>query len=191
MVVEDEKAPQRLGDREAKQRRELVPCSHRQELVLSLPPPKLESAGLQLRLERDVSVTPTCQDRHAVRDRLVPLNRKYPLDSILNFLRESEAVTPRRPVFFEYTLIEGVNDSLDDARRLPGLLWGIPSKLNLIPMNAHPSSPFRAPSEETIDAFMRVLAGAGMTVTLRRSRGDDIGAACGQLALHRVGGAAA
>ena len=126
-----------------------------------------------------------------VRDQLVPLNRRYPLGVILNHLRELDAVTPRRPVFFEYTLIEGVNDSLDDARRLPALLRGIPSKLNLIPMNAHPDSPYRAPNDEVIDAFLRVVAGAGMTVTLRRSRGDDIGAACGQLALRGARGAAA
>jgi len=125
-----------------------------------------------------------------VRDQLVPLNRRYPLGAVLSHLRELEDVTPRRPVFFEYILIEGVNDSLDDARRLPALLRGIPSKLNLIPMNAHPDSPYRAPSDEVVDAFMRILARAGVTVTLRRSRGDDIGAACGQLALRDAGEAA-
>jgi 23S rRNA (adenine2503-C2)-methyltransferase len=126
-----------------------------------------------------------------VRDQLVPLNRRYPLAALLDLLRRLDQVNPRRPVFFEYTLIEGVNDSLEDAKRLPGLLRGIPSKLNLIPMNPHPGSVHRAPSEAAIDAFLRVLAGAGMTVTLRRSRGDDIGAACGQLALRRTGAAAA
>jgi len=126
-----------------------------------------------------------------VRDQLVPLNRRYPLGALLDLLRELDQVNPRRPVFFEYTLIEGVNDTLEDARRLPGLLRGIPSKLNLIPMNPHPGSVYRPPSEAAIDAFLRVLAGAGMTVTLRRSRGDDIGAACGQLALRRTGAAAA
>jgi 23S rRNA (adenine2503-C2)-methyltransferase len=71
------------------------------------------------------------------------------------------------------------------------LLREIPSKLNLIPMNPHPESVYRPPADAAIDAFLRVLAGAGMTVTLRRSRGDDIGAACGQLALRRAGAAAA
>ncbi len=126
-----------------------------------------------------------------VRDQLVPLNRRYPLDALLDLLRKLDSVNPRRPVFFEYTLIEGINDSLEDARRLPALLRGIPSKLNLIPMNPHPESVYRPPSDAAIDAFLRVLAGAGMTVTLRRSRGDDIGAACGQLALRRTGAAAA
>ncbi|HXV37179.1 MAG TPA: 23S rRNA (adenine(2503)-C(2))-methyltransferase RlmN, partial [Myxococcota bacterium] len=81
-----------------------------------------------------------------VRDELVPLNRRYPIAVLLDHLRGLEDVNRRRPVFFEYTLIEGVNDSLDDARRLPELLRGIPSKLNLIPMNPHPASPYRAPS---------------------------------------------
>ncbi len=120
----------------------------------------------------------------AVRDRLVPLNRRYPLAALLGALRGLETVTPRRPVFFEYTLIEGVNDRSEDAERLPGLLHGIPAKVNLIPMNPHPDSPYRPPSEVAIDRFLRILAGRGMTVTLRRSRGPDIQAACGQLALR-------
>jgi 23S rRNA (adenine2503-C2)-methyltransferase len=84
-----------------------------------------------------------------------------------------------------------VNDSERDARRLVPLLSGIPSKLNLIPMNPHPDSPFRPPSEEVIDRFLRIVAGAGMLVTLRRPRGEDIDAACGQLALRRMGRALA
>jgi 23S rRNA (adenine2503-C2)-methyltransferase len=126
-----------------------------------------------------------------VRDQLVPINRRYPLDALLGLLRQLDDVNRRRPVFFEYTLIEGINDSLEDARRLPTLLRGIPSKLNLIPMNPHPGSAYRPPSEAAVDAFLRVLASAGVTVTLRRSRGDDIGAACGQLAWRRTGEAAA
>jgi 23S rRNA (adenine2503-C2)-methyltransferase len=120
----------------------------------------------------------------AVRDELVPLNRQYPLEVLLGALHASPYVTRRRPIFFEYTLIEGVNDSLEDARRLPRLISGLPSKVNLIPMNSHPGSAYGAPSEERIDAFLRVLAGAGVRVTLRRSRGPDIDAACGQLALR-------
>ena len=120
----------------------------------------------------------------AVRDVLVPQNRHFPLAVLLGALRALPQISARRPVFFEYTLIDGVNDSLDDARRLPGLLAGIPSKLNLIPMNAHPDSPHGPPPPERIDAFLRELASRGMTVTLRRSRGPDIQAACGQLALR-------
>jgi 23S rRNA (adenine2503-C2)-methyltransferase len=122
----------------------------------------------------------------AVRDRLVPQNRHFPLEVLLGALRGLESVSARRPVFFEYTLIEGVNDSLEDARRLPRLLAGIPSKLNVIPMNAHADSPYRPPAPERIDAFLGELAARGMTVTLRRSRGPEIQAACGQLALRNA-----
>jgi 23S rRNA (adenine2503-C2)-methyltransferase len=127
----------------------------------------------------------------AVRDRLVPLNRRFPLSGLLGTLRGLSTVTPRRPVFFEYTLIAGVNDSPDDARRLPQLLRGIPSKINLIPMNAHADSPHTAPAGDAIDHFLRELARSGATVTLRRSRGPDIQAACGQLALREPSASAA
>ncbi len=143
----------------------------------------LESAPVNLA----VSLHATTDE---VRNRLVPLNRRFPLAALLGALRGSELVTTRRPVFFEYTLMAGVNDSDRDARRLPGLLHGIPCKVNLIPMNPHPDSPFRAPSEKTLDRFMRTLAAAGMRVTLRRSRGADIDAACGQLALRENGAGA-
>jgi len=119
-----------------------------------------------------------------VRDRLVPLNRRFPLHVLLGELRSLDCISPRRPVFFEYTLIDGVNASREDARRLAPLLRKIPSKLNLIPMNAHPDSPFGPPPEPVIDAFLREVAGSGLRVTLRRSRGADIQAACGQLALR-------
>jgi 23S rRNA (adenine2503-C2)-methyltransferase len=119
-----------------------------------------------------------------VRDQLVPLNRRFPLAVLLGELRALECIGPRRPVFFEYTLIDGVNASPADARRLAPLLRGIPAKLNLIPMNPHADSPFRPPSEAAIDAFLREVAASGLRVTLRRSRGADIQAACGQLALR-------
>ncbi len=121
---------------------------------------------------------------NAVRDELVPLNRRFPLEVLLAELRRLDCITRQRPVFFEYTLIDGVNDSLADARRLAPLLRGIPAKLNLIPMNAHPDSPLAAPSEDRIDRFLREVAASGLRVTLRRSRGPDIQAACGQLALR-------
>ncbi len=114
----------------------------------------------------------------------MPLNRRYPLDVLLGELRRLDLVTARRPVFFEYTLIEGVNDAPEDAGRLVRLLRGIPSKVNLIPMNPHADTPFRPPAEAVIDRFLRELARSGTTVTLRRSRGPDIDAACGQLALR-------
>ena len=117
-----------------------------------------------------------------MRDELVPLNRKVPLKDLLGTLRNEPLVNRRRPVFFEYTLMAGVNDSLEDARRLPRLLDGIPCKLNIIPMNSHADAAYRAPSRVVIDDFTAVLHQAGLRVTLRRSRGQDIDAACGQLA---------
>jgi 23S rRNA (adenine2503-C2)-methyltransferase len=98
--------------------------------------------------------------------------------------RRHRHATRRRPIFFEYTLIAGLNDSLEDARRLAPLLRGIPCKLNLIPMNAHPDSPWRHPSDAVVDAFFREVSSVGLFATVRRSRGPDIQAACGQLALR-------
>ena len=119
-----------------------------------------------------------------VRNELVPLNRKFPLELLLGTLRDLDCITRQRPVFFEYTLIAGSNDSPEDARRLAPLLRGIPSKINLIPMNPHEDSPPGPPSEAVIDRFLREVAATGLRVTLRRSRGPDIQAACGQLALR-------
>lgn len=118
----------------------------------------------------------------ALRDELVPLNRRFPLEALLGTLRALPGLSPRRPVFFEYTLLAGVNDSPEDARRLLALLRGIPSKVNVIPVNPHPGSKYRTPGEEETDRFLGILSRGGMTVTLRRSRGADIDAACGQLA---------
>jgi 23S rRNA (adenine2503-C2)-methyltransferase len=118
----------------------------------------------------------------AVRDELVPLNRRFPLDALLGALRALPGLGPRRPVFFEYTLIEGLNDAPEDAKRLVRLLAGLPSKVNVIPMNPHPDSPYRPPSPAVASRFLGVLSAAGTTCTLRRSRGADIDAACGQLA---------
>jgi 23S rRNA (adenine2503-C2)-methyltransferase len=120
--------------------------------------------------------------RDDVRDVLVPLNRRFDLDALLGTLRRCARITRRRPVFFEYTLIEGVNDAVEDARALAGRVRGLPCKVNLIPMNAHADSPHGPPSEAVMDRFMGELVRGGVTVTLRRNRGADIDAACGQLA---------
>ena len=85
-------------------------------------------------------------------------------------------------MFFEYTLIAGVNDSLADARRLPALLRGLPAKLNLIPMNPHADAAAAPPAGDVVDRFAAEVHRGGLRVTLRRDRGRDIDAACGQLA---------
>jgi 23S rRNA (adenine2503-C2)-methyltransferase len=118
----------------------------------------------------------------AVRDELVPLNRRFPLADLMRELRGLPGLGRRRPVFFEYTLIDGVNTAPEDARRLAGLLHGLPAKVNAIPMNPHPDSDLRPPPEAVTERFLAELARRGVRVTLRRPRGADIDAACGQLA---------
>ncbi|AKJ94752.1 MULTISPECIES: bifunctional tRNA (adenosine(37)-C2)-methyltransferase TrmG/ribosomal RNA large subunit methyltransferase RlmN [Thioalkalivibrio] len=118
----------------------------------------------------------------ALRDRLVPINRKYPLAELLDSCRRYvEATDAHSGVTFEYVLLAGVNDQPEHANELAGLLRGIPGKINLIPFNPFPGAPFERPSEATVLAFERRLQKAGYVTTVRRTRGDDIDAACGQL----------
>ena len=121
--------------------------------------------------------------RNDVRDVLVPLNRRFPLEVLLETLR-GLPFHRRRPVFFEYTLMAGVNDDPADAREVVRIVRGIPCKVNLIPMNPHADAPYLPPEEGAVAAFGRELLAGGLTVTLRRPRGLDIDAACGQLALR-------
>lgn len=125
----------------------------------------------------------------AVRDELVPINRRFPIAELMGTLRALETVSPRRPVFFEYTLMRGKNDSLEDARRLARLVRGLPSKINLIPMNPHEDAPYQPPDDAVVEAFAAELVRHGLTVTVRRPRGADIDAACGQLAARGAAGA--
>ncbi len=122
----------------------------------------------------------------AVRDELVPINRKFPLRVLLDELRSLPRLSRRHPIFFEYTLIEGVNDRIEDAKALVHLLRDLPAKINLIPMNAHSDSGYRPPPPEVASRFMGELVRGGLTTTLRRSRGADIDAACGQLAVRQL-----
>ncbi len=123
-----------------------------------------------------------------VRDELVPLNKRFPLEVLLETLRGLPRLSKRHPIFFEYTLIEGVNDSVEDARELARVLAGLPAKVNLIPMNAHSDSGYRPPPREVASRFMGELVRRGVTTTLRRPRGSDIDAACGQLAVRQLAG---
>ncbi len=128
----------------------------------------------------------------ALRDRLVPLNRKYPLRELLAACRRYLAVAPRDFVTFEYVMLRGVNDAPAQARELAALLSDVPCKLNLIPFNPFPASGLVRSTDAAIAAFAAVLSDAGIVTTVRRTRGDDIDAACGQLAgevvdrTHRV-----
>jgi 23S rRNA (adenine2503-C2)-methyltransferase len=118
----------------------------------------------------------------ALRDRLVPLNRKYPLRELLAACNRYLEKAPRDFVTFEYVMLEGVNDSDAEARELAAMAARVRCKYNLIPFNPFPRSEFRRSSPERIRAFAAILQGAGVTVTTRKTRGDDIAAACGQLA---------
>ncbi|WP_019626816.1 bifunctional tRNA (adenosine(37)-C2)-methyltransferase TrmG/ribosomal RNA large subunit methyltransferase RlmN [Thioalkalivibrio sp. ALJT] len=118
----------------------------------------------------------------ALRDRLVPINRKYPIAELLASCRRYvEATEAHSGVTFEYVLLAGINDQPEHANELAGLLRGIPGKINLIPFNPFPGAPFDRPREEDVLVFERRLQKAGYVTTVRRTRGDDIDAACGQL----------
>jgi len=114
------------------------------------------------------------------RTALVPPNRKYPLASILEACRRFP-LKKRNRITFEYVLLDGVNDSPEDARRLVALLAGIKAKVNLIPLNPAPGIPYERPGDERVDRFAQILADRHLTVSVRKSRGRDIRAACGQL----------
>jgi 23S rRNA (adenine2503-C2)-methyltransferase len=118
----------------------------------------------------------------ALRDRLVPVNRKYPLAELIAACNRYLEKAPRDFITFEYVMLEGVNDADDQARELVALAARVRCKFNLIPFNPFPNSGFRRSSPERIRRFSEVLQRAGLTVTTRKTRGDDIAAACGQLA---------
>ena len=122
----------------------------------------------------------------ALRDELVPLNRRFPLATLLGALRESPHFSRRHPVFFEYTLLAGRNDAPRDARRLASLLRDLPAKVNLIPVNPHPQSTAVPPSDDVTRDFASVLRRRGVMATVRRPRGTEIDAACGQLAARHL-----
>jgi 23S rRNA (adenine2503-C2)-methyltransferase len=116
----------------------------------------------------------------AQRSALVPLNRRYPIADLIDACRRFP-VRRRSRITFEYVMLAGVNDTLDDARRLSRLLGDLRAKVNLLPLNEAAGIPFTRPSDEQVNAFARVLADRGVAVSVRKSRGRDIRAACGQL----------
>ncbi len=117
----------------------------------------------------------------ALRSELMPLNRKYPIRDLLDACRRY-VDGDRRKVTFEYVMLDGVNDSPEHARQLVRLLRTVPSKINLIPFNPFPGTRYRRSSRGVIDRFRDILVAGGLTTITRRTRGDDIDAACGQLA---------
>ncbi len=124
--------------------------------------------------------------RDALRDVLVPLNRRWPIGEVVAAAREHARATGRR-VTYETTMIAGINDTEEDARAMAELLRGDHAHVNLIPMNPVAHTPWTASPDTVIRRFAAVLADAGVTATIRRNRGQEIGAACGQLAAERAG----
>jgi 23S rRNA (adenine2503-C2)-methyltransferase len=118
---------------------------------------------------------------NVLRDELVPINRKYPLEELIPACREFVRGDKRRKVTWEYVMLDGVNDSLQHAKALIRLLEGTPSKVNLIPFNPFPGSRYRVSPPERVEAFRQRLKRSGIIATTRKTRGDDIDAACGQL----------
>jgi 23S rRNA (adenine2503-C2)-methyltransferase len=140
--------------------------------------PEMERLGREIpNVNLAVSLNATTDE---LRDRIMPVNRKYPLKELLRACREFP-LPGRRKVTFEYVMLGGVNDSLDDAKRLLKLISDIPNKVNLIPFNEHEGCDFKAPTRAAIDAFHKYLIDRHVTVITRDSRGGDISAACGQL----------
>lgn len=158
-----------------------------QGLALPMKRVTLSTVGLVPMLERlateplmpnlAISLHATTEEQRAA---IVPPNKKYGLHAIVEACRRFP-VAKRSKITFEYVLLAGVNDSPADARRLVALLDGVKAKVNLIPLNAAPGIPFERPSDAAVDRFASILADRGMTVLVRRSRGRDIRAACGQL----------
>jgi 23S rRNA (adenine2503-C2)-methyltransferase len=118
---------------------------------------------------------------NALRDKLVPLNRKYPLETLIEACRRYPGASNARRITFEYVMLKGVNDSPAEARALVRLLKGLPAKINLIPFNPWPGSAFECSDWETIERFSEIVFNAGYASPVRTPRGRDILAACGQL----------
>uniref|UniRef100_E6VHA6 Dual-specificity RNA methyltransferase RlmN n=1 Tax=Rhodopseudomonas palustris (strain DX-1) TaxID=652103 RepID=E6VHA6_RHOPX len=119
--------------------------------------------------------------RDELRDELVPLNRKYPLKELLQACRDYPGASNARRITFEYVMLKGVNDTIDDARKLVQLLKGIPAKINLIPFNPWPGSKYECSDWDQIEKFSEYIFNAGYSSPVRTPRGRDILAACGQL----------
>jgi 23S rRNA (adenine2503-C2)-methyltransferase len=116
-----------------------------------------------------------------MRNRLVPLNKKYPIAELLSACRSYPGLSNARRITFEYVMLKGINDTLEDAKRLVKLLSGIPAKVNLIPFNPWPGTNHECSDWDTIERFAAVLNRAGYASPIRTPRGRDIMAACGQL----------
>jgi 23S rRNA (adenine2503-C2)-methyltransferase len=140
--------------------------------------PMIKRAGEEIGVMLAVSLHAV---RDELRDRLVPLNRKYPIADLLDACRSYPGLSNARRITFEYVMLKGVNDSLADAKALVRLLKGIPAKINLIPFNPWPGTTYECSDWDQIEKFSEVVFDAGYASPVRTPRGRDILAACGQL----------
>ena len=139
--------------------------------------PRIKQLGQDLPVNLAISLNAS---NNKIRNFLMPINRKFPIKDLIEAARNFP-ISSRKRITFEYILIKDVNDSPDNALELGKLLKNIPCKINLIPFNEHPGVSFKKPPEKTIREFQSILLSKHFTVTLRRSKGSDIAAACGQL----------
>ena len=140
--------------------------------------PEFNRCGLETDVNLAISLHAVTDD---VRDILVPINKRYPIKDLLNACREYPGVSNSRRITFEYVMLKGINDSTSDARALIKLMEGIPAKINLIPFNPWPGSPYECSEKKQIEEFAKIVLKAGYPSPVRTPRGDDILAACGQL----------
>ena len=155
-------------------------CFSRRRITLSTSGvvPGIYRTGEEIRVALAISLHAT---RDELRDVLVPINKKYPLQKLMQACRDYPGLTNARRITFEYVMLKGVNDSLRDGRELVELLSGIPAKINLIPFNPWPGSNYECSDWKTIEKFAAYLNDHGLTAPIRTPRGRDILAACGQL----------
>ena len=145
--------------------------------------PEIEKCGDELGVNLAISLHAVRDD---LRDVLVPINRKYNIETLVDCVRRYPVLSNARRVTWEYVMIKGVNDSPEDAKKLVQLIKGIPSKINLIPFNPWPGTDYECSSDEAIDAFAKIVMKAGYASPVRTPRGRDILAACGQLKSESV-----
>ena len=142
--------------------------------------PKISDLGRETTVNLAISLNAT---ENKTRDMLMPINRKYPIENLLNACTRYPLM-PRRKITFEYILLKGINDSEEDAKRLVRLLKPIRAKINLIPFNTYKESKFECPEESVILHFKDILNKNNYTAVIRHSKGQDISAACGQLSAN-------
>jgi 23S rRNA (adenine2503-C2)-methyltransferase len=143
---------------------------------------KLQEFSQKIEANLAVSLNATTD---ASRSRLMPINQKYDLNRLMTELA-AFPLAARKRITFEYIMLDGINDQKEDAWRLIKLLHGLRFKINLIPYNGYPGSPYKSSSEEKISQFQKILLDKNINTIVRHSRGQDILAACGQLALNKT-----